>query len=160
MKNLLISLLLCILAMGAQAQRQPRLEHRDNSTARIVVNDRPMLMMGAYECFDEYICRGHIWCREQTDATEQEKNFCKRLGRKVNEDDIALVKKYPVLNESNVYRTVAAACYTVAFSYMREGDRINAALWLHRAMQMNPDIIYERNFEKIKNFIMRGTASF
>ena len=46
MKNLLISLLLCILAMGAQAQRQPRLEHRDNSTARIVVNDRPMLMIG------------------------------------------------------------------------------------------------------------------
>lgn len=45
MKNLLISLL-CILAMGAQAQRQPRLEHRDNSTARIVVNDRPMLMIG------------------------------------------------------------------------------------------------------------------
>ena len=46
MKNLLISLLLCILVMGAQAQRQPRLEHRDNSTARIVVNDRPMLMIG------------------------------------------------------------------------------------------------------------------
>lgn len=46
MKNLLISLLLCTLAMGAQAQRQPRLEHRDNSTARIVVNDRPMLMIG------------------------------------------------------------------------------------------------------------------
>lgn len=46
MKILLISLLLCILAMGAQAQRQPRLEHRDNSTARIVVNDRPMLMIG------------------------------------------------------------------------------------------------------------------
>lgn len=46
MKNLLISLLLCILTMGAQAQRQPRLEHRDNSTARIVVNDRPMLMIG------------------------------------------------------------------------------------------------------------------
>lgn len=46
MKNFIISLLLCILAMGAQAQRQPRLEHRDNSTARIVVNDRPMLMIG------------------------------------------------------------------------------------------------------------------
>ena len=46
MKNLLISLLLCILTMGAQAQLQPRLEHRDNSTARIVVNDRPMLMIG------------------------------------------------------------------------------------------------------------------
>ena len=46
MKNLIISLLLCLLAMGAQAQRQPRLEHRDNSTARIVVNDRPMLMIG------------------------------------------------------------------------------------------------------------------
>ena len=46
MKNLLFSLLLCILAMGAQAQRQPRLEHRDNSTARIVVNDKPMLMIG------------------------------------------------------------------------------------------------------------------
>lgn len=46
MKNLLISLLLCTLAMGAQAQRQPRLEYRDNSTARIVVNDRPMLMIG------------------------------------------------------------------------------------------------------------------
>lgn len=117
-------------------------------------------LMDAYECFDEYICRGYIWCREQTDATEQEKNFCKRLGRKVNEDDIDLVKKYPVLNESNVYRTVAAACYTVAFSYMRDGDRINAALWLHRAMQMNPDIIYEKNFEKIRNFIMGGTASF
>ena len=46
MKNLIISLLLCLLTMGAQAQRQPRLEHRDNSTARIVVNDRPMLMIG------------------------------------------------------------------------------------------------------------------
>lgn len=44
--------------------------------------------------------------------------------------------------------------------YMRDGDRINAALWLHRAMQMNPDIIYEGNFEKIRNFIMGGTASF
>ena len=46
MKNLIISLLLCLLTMGAQAQLQPRLEHRDNSTARIVVNDRPMLMIG------------------------------------------------------------------------------------------------------------------
>ena len=46
MKNLIISLLLCLLTMGAQAQRQPRLELRDNSTARIVVNDRPMLMIG------------------------------------------------------------------------------------------------------------------
>ena len=49
MKNLIISLLLCLLTMGAQAQRQPRLEHRDNSTARIVVNDRPMLMIGGLD---------------------------------------------------------------------------------------------------------------
>ena len=46
MKNFCISLLLCLLVLGAQAQRQPRLEYRGNSTARIVVNDRPMLMIG------------------------------------------------------------------------------------------------------------------
>ena len=46
MKNFAISLLLCLLTMGAHAQQQPRLEHRGNSTARIVVNDRPMLMIG------------------------------------------------------------------------------------------------------------------
>ena len=46
MKNFCISLLLCLLVLGVQAQRQPRLEYRGNSTARIVVNDRPMLMIG------------------------------------------------------------------------------------------------------------------
>ncbi len=39
--TLAIASLLSVLAMA-----QPRMEHRDNSTARIVVNDTPMLMIG------------------------------------------------------------------------------------------------------------------
>ena len=46
MKNYLIPLLLCLLTMGVQAQQIPHLEHCANSTARIVVNNKPMLMIG------------------------------------------------------------------------------------------------------------------
>ena len=46
MKNILTILLLCLLTTGAQAQQKPHLEHRGNSSARIVANGKPMLMIG------------------------------------------------------------------------------------------------------------------
>lgn len=46
MKHILTSLLLGFLTVGAQAQQTPHLEHRGNSTARIVANGKPMLMIG------------------------------------------------------------------------------------------------------------------
>ena len=44
MKRLIITSIASILAMLAFAQ--PQLEHRDNSTARIIANGKPMLMIG------------------------------------------------------------------------------------------------------------------
>ena len=46
MKNILTILLLCLLTTGAQAQQKPHFEHRGNSSARIVANGKPMLMIG------------------------------------------------------------------------------------------------------------------
>ncbi len=46
MKNILTILLLCLLTTGAQAQQKLHLEHRGNSSARIVANGKPMLMIG------------------------------------------------------------------------------------------------------------------
>ena len=46
MKHILTTLLLCLLTVGAQAQQNPRLERCGNSTARIVANGKPMLMIG------------------------------------------------------------------------------------------------------------------
>lgn len=46
MKHILTTLLLSLLTVGAQAQQNPRLERCGNSTARIVANGKPMLMIG------------------------------------------------------------------------------------------------------------------
>ena len=46
MKHILTTLLLSLLTVGAQAQQNPRLDRCGNSTARIVANGKPMLMIG------------------------------------------------------------------------------------------------------------------
>ena len=46
MKHILTTLLLSLLTVGAQAQQNPRLERCGNSTARIVANGKPMLVIG------------------------------------------------------------------------------------------------------------------
>lgn len=111
-------------------------------------------LIGAYECFDEYVCKGHNWCRGQENATEQEQNFCTRMGNKITKNDIVLAKKYPVLKESISYKLTEKANYTAALAYTHDKDRKNATLWLLRAMQMNPDIIHDRNFEEMNDFIL------
>lgn len=111
-------------------------------------------LMAIYDCLDEYVCKGHNWCRGQENATEQEQNFCTRMGNKITQNDIALAEKYPVLKEAFAYRSAERAAYTAALSYTHTGDRKNAALWLRRAMQMNPDIIHDRNFEEMNDFIL------
>ena len=111
-------------------------------------------LIGGYDCFDEYVCKGHNWCRGQENATEQEKNFCTRMGNKITQNDIALAKRHPVIKESVAYKSTEKAAYTAALAYTRTGDRKNAALWLRRAMQMNPDIIHEKDFEEMNDLIL------
>ena len=109
--------------------------------------------VSAYECFDDYVCKGPNWCRGQINPTLQEKNFCMELNRKLTENDIALAGKYPVLQNTFAYRVLAQTALTASLADIQAGDKSNAAINLLRAVAICPGVKNDSNYTYAYNRI-------
>lgn len=107
-----------------------------------------------YACFDDYVCKGHNWCRGQIDSTPQEKKFCRELNNKITEEDIALAGKYPLLKEPFIYGIIVKAALTSALADMVAGDRASAAKNLKKALQIDPGIVEDPTYKYVHDYIM------